>query len=170
MSALTYVIIAGVFVAVLAVLKLLLPLILGGGGETGALPYESKGTLVTPAERSFLEVLDQVVGQHYRIMAQVRVADVISVKRGWTSSRGVGRSERSRRSTSTSLRATRTICRFSLPWSWTTPVTREKTAENETSFSTRRCRRRGFLFTVSPQRNHTTRRRSIPRYSGEADW
>ena len=82
MSALTYVIIAGVFVVVMAVLKLLLPLILGGGGETGALPYESKGTLVTPAERSFLGVLDQVVGQHYRIMAQVRVADVISVKKG----------------------------------------------------------------------------------------
>ena len=27
------------------------------------MPYESKGTLVTPAERSFLGVLDQVVGR-----------------------------------------------------------------------------------------------------------
>ena len=54
----------------------------GGGGKTGTLPYESKGNLVTPAERSFLAVLDQVVGQHYRIMAQVRLADVINVKRG----------------------------------------------------------------------------------------
>ena len=35
MSALTYVIIAGVFVAVLALLKLLLPLVMGVGGETG---------------------------------------------------------------------------------------------------------------------------------------
>ena len=82
MNATTLIIAAGVVLLVLMVLKTVLPLLLGGGGKTGTLPYESKGNLVTPAERSFLGVLDQVVGQHYRIMVQVRLADVIKVEKG----------------------------------------------------------------------------------------
>ena len=79
----TLIIAAGIILLILMALKTVLPLLLGGGGgKTGTLPYESKGKLVTPAERSFLGVLDQVVGQHYRIMAQVRLADVIKVKKG----------------------------------------------------------------------------------------
>lgn len=43
-------------------------------------PYEKKSTLFTPAERSFLGVLDQLLGSEYRVMGKVRVADLIQVK------------------------------------------------------------------------------------------
>ena len=61
---------------ILAVLKLL------RGRVRGESPYEAKSNLLTPAELKFLGVLDQVIGSHYRIMAQVRLADVLKVKSG----------------------------------------------------------------------------------------
>ncbi len=64
----------------MAIVLRLLPLLLSLGSR--AFPYESKVKLITPAERSFLAVLDQVVGSQYRIMAQVRLADVIKVRKG----------------------------------------------------------------------------------------
>jgi hypothetical protein len=45
-------------------------------------PYETQDSLFSPAERSFLVVLEQAVGQRYRILGKVRLADVIRVKRG----------------------------------------------------------------------------------------
>ena len=65
-----------VLLGILAVFKLL------RGKVRGELPYESKGNLLTPAELKFLGVLDQVIGSHYRIMSQVRLADIIKVKKG----------------------------------------------------------------------------------------
>lgn len=44
-------------------------------------PYEKRDALFTPAERSFLGVLDQAVGERYRIFGKVRVADVVDVRR-----------------------------------------------------------------------------------------
>lgn len=38
--------------------------------------------MFSPAERSFLGVLDQAVGSEYRVFGKVRVADVASVKAG----------------------------------------------------------------------------------------
>ena len=38
--------------------------------------------LFSPAERSFLGVLDQALSQQYRIMGKVRLADIIKVKSG----------------------------------------------------------------------------------------
>ena len=52
------------------------------GRKAGNAFYEAKGNLLTPAELKFLAVLDQVLGSHYRIMAQVRLADVLKVKSG----------------------------------------------------------------------------------------
>ena len=52
------------------------------GRKAGNAFYEAKGNLLTPAELKFLAVLDQVIGSHYRIMAQVRLADVLKVKTG----------------------------------------------------------------------------------------
>ena len=52
------------------------------GRKAGNVFYEAKGNLLTPAELKFLAVLDQVLGSHYRIMAQVRLADVLKVKGG----------------------------------------------------------------------------------------
>lgn len=44
--------------------------------------YQTKGPLFTPAERSFLSILDSAVSNNYRIFGKVRVADVISPKKG----------------------------------------------------------------------------------------
>jgi len=45
-------------------------------------PYTKCQALFTPAERSFLGVLDQAVGDDYRIFGKIRVADVLEPKRG----------------------------------------------------------------------------------------
>jgi len=50
----------------------------GNSADTSAsLGYRPKGALFTPAERSFLGVLDQVVDNRYRVFGKVRVADLI---------------------------------------------------------------------------------------------
>ena len=54
---------------------------MGGPGEI-SLPYESRNYLVSKSERSFLGVLDQVVGTNYRIFSKVRLEDVIKTRRG----------------------------------------------------------------------------------------
>ena len=55
-----------------------------GAGSEGAdgFPYRPAGALFTPAERSFLGVLDRAVGSQYRVFGKVRVADVAEVERG----------------------------------------------------------------------------------------
>lgn len=52
------------------------------GGERGDYPYAQTPALFSPAERSFLGVLDQAVGEQYRIFGKVRVADAIQPRRG----------------------------------------------------------------------------------------
>jgi hypothetical protein len=46
------------------------------------LPYVLGDALFTAAERSFLGVLDQAVGNEYRVFGKVRVADVVAVAKG----------------------------------------------------------------------------------------
>jgi hypothetical protein len=50
------------------------------GKESKNYPYEKAPVLFTPAERSFLGVLEQAVNGHHRIMGKVRLADVVNVK------------------------------------------------------------------------------------------
>lgn len=50
-----------------------------GGGSKIGLPYVPARALFSPAERSFLGVLDQVVGPEHRVFGKVRVADLASV-------------------------------------------------------------------------------------------
>jgi hypothetical protein len=50
-------------------------------------PYTKKRVLFSPAERSFLGVLEQAVGREYRVFGKVRVADVIEPQRGLDGSR-----------------------------------------------------------------------------------
>jgi len=57
-------------------------------------PYQRETHLVSPAERSFLGVLEQAVGDQYRIMGKVRLADVIKVRFGMN---GKGRQSASNR-------------------------------------------------------------------------
>ena len=48
----------------------------------GEFNYQQKKRLFTPAERSFLGVLDAAIGSEYRVMGKVRVADVLSPQKG----------------------------------------------------------------------------------------
>lgn len=50
--------------------------------SVAAFPYRPVGVLLSPAERSFLGVLDQAVSDDCRIFAKVRLADLIEVEAG----------------------------------------------------------------------------------------
>lgn len=75
--ALILVVVVLVLVALGAVLVKQAP----GKGKIG-FPYQPAKTLFSPAERSFLGVLDQALGPDYRVFGKVRVADVATVKSG----------------------------------------------------------------------------------------
>jgi Protein of unknown function (DUF2726)/Topoisomerase DNA binding C4 zinc finger len=49
---------------------------------TVAYPYTKNQFLFSPAEHSFLGVLEQAVGPEYRVFGKVRVADLIDIKKG----------------------------------------------------------------------------------------
>lgn len=51
-------------------------------GEGERLPYALEEGLFSPAERSFLGVLDQALGKNYRVFGKVRIADVVTVQKG----------------------------------------------------------------------------------------
>ena len=72
-----------VFVIVAVVFKILL-----AKGKQGPqdYPYEKELALLSPAERSFLGVLEQAVNGRYRFMGKVRLADVVKVKTGMSRS------------------------------------------------------------------------------------
>lgn len=69
-----------VLVVVVVAIKYLLPLLLSKSKPT-TLPYVA-APLLSPAELSFMRVLEQAVGSDYRISPKVRLGDVIDVKRG----------------------------------------------------------------------------------------
>ncbi len=52
------------------------------GRQQKRLPYDMQETLFSPAERSFLGVLDLAVGDKARVFAKVRVADVLTPETG----------------------------------------------------------------------------------------
>ena len=74
-------------IAALAVVAALLRIVLRGRAVT--LPYERIERLCTPAERSFLGVLEQIFASEYRIFGKLRLADIICP------CKGLSRSERS---------------------------------------------------------------------------
>lgn len=78
----TWLFLVAVVAVVLAVvaLKLKQP-----SGRADGFPYDNQA-LFSPAERSFLGVLDQAVGEDYRVFGKVRVADVVAPRRGMNSS------------------------------------------------------------------------------------
>lgn len=45
-------------------------------------PYEKQNMLLSPAERSFFGVLEQVIGESHRIFVKVRLGDLFKVKSG----------------------------------------------------------------------------------------
>lgn len=67
----------------LVLLVLLLLAVFWTRGKKGKpLPYDVQETLFSPAERSFLAVLDLAVGDKARVFAKVRVADVLTPEAG----------------------------------------------------------------------------------------
>ena len=54
-------------------------------GDT-SVPYEAISHLFTPAERSFLGVLDHLISSDYRVFGKVRAADVMQVTKGMSRS------------------------------------------------------------------------------------
>jgi len=57
---------------------------IGGIAAKSRINYRKLATLFTKAERSFLGVLDQAIGDNYRVFGKVRVADVLTPQRGMT--------------------------------------------------------------------------------------
>lgn len=51
-----------------------------------ALPFQKEPVLFTTAERSFLAVLEAALGNQFRVLGKVRLADVIRVKPGLSGS------------------------------------------------------------------------------------
>lgn len=74
--------IAWLVMGFVVVVLILLALIYGGGAKVEDMPYEMGKALFSPAERAFIGVLEQAVSPQYRVFGKVRVADVISAKRG----------------------------------------------------------------------------------------
>jgi hypothetical protein len=52
----------------------------------GRFGYDRIERLFTPAERSFLGVLEQIVGTRYRIFGKIRLADIIKTPKGFSNS------------------------------------------------------------------------------------
>lgn len=75
MEGLALVVLVFVILAVVGLVVRMLPTAKAG------LPYRMDTPLFTPAERSFLGVLDQAVAGRYRVFGKVRLADVIDVAR-----------------------------------------------------------------------------------------
>jgi len=75
-----WVVIAVVIVVVLAIV--VIKLSQKQGIQQTEYPYRKLDVLFTPAERSFLGVLNQAVGKNAQIFGKVRVADVIAPKKG----------------------------------------------------------------------------------------
>lgn len=76
-----------IFLVVLVGLVLVAAIIikLRGGSSLGKTAsntavYEPQDALLTPAERSFFGVLEQVAGSQFRLFAKVRLADIVNVK------------------------------------------------------------------------------------------
>lgn len=57
-----------------------------GGRSAGKLSFERNDRLFSPAERSFLGVLDQILGKEYRIIGKVNMADIIRPGRSLSAS------------------------------------------------------------------------------------
>ena len=51
-------------------------------GSPIAFPYKAKNSLCSPAERSFLGVLEQLLNDKYRILLKVRLSDLLDITKG----------------------------------------------------------------------------------------
>jgi hypothetical protein len=45
-------------------------------------PFDSKAAVFTPAEKNFLNLLEQAMGQKYRIINRVKLSDIVTIRQG----------------------------------------------------------------------------------------
>ncbi|MFT5839844.1 MAG: hypothetical protein ACI9UT_002355 [Flavobacteriales bacterium] len=69
----------------LAIVLMMLLIIVAVGAmklhEPGlAFPFKKKGNLFTPVERSFLELIEEAVGQEFRILCRVKMSDILTIR------------------------------------------------------------------------------------------
>lgn len=76
------VIVVVLLMVALAVLARLAPNLRSGAVGPVSYPYYARKALLTPAERSFLGVLEQAAAGRYRVLGKVRLADVLGVQKG----------------------------------------------------------------------------------------
>ena len=69
---------------ILIIVVVLKGILRGGSGRNAS--YERRDPLFSPAERSFLGVLEQIVGKEYRVIGKVRMADIIRPRKGLSGS------------------------------------------------------------------------------------
>lgn len=81
MTMLIYFVLVILALAILAVLKS------KQTEKSDGLSFEQRESLFTPAERSFLGVLDQVLDERYRVFGKVRFDDLVKPAKGQSSSR-----------------------------------------------------------------------------------
>lgn len=72
-----------VAVVMLLMALMLKVILLSAGGRAEDYPYE-RAALFSPAERSFLAVLEQAIAGRSRVLGKVRLGDVVNVKSGLT--------------------------------------------------------------------------------------
>lgn len=81
MNYLLVVILVIIVAAILAALKAKKPL------KSEGLSFDSRDALFTPAERSFLGVLEQVLDTRYRVFGKVRLGDLVKPAKGLSNSK-----------------------------------------------------------------------------------
>lgn len=59
-------------------------------GSLEGVPYEPRQALFSPAERSFLGVLEQAVAGQFRVMGKIRLGDLIQPAKGFSRSQRTG--------------------------------------------------------------------------------
>ncbi len=72
----------GLLVLIAIIMGILKALLAGKKTGGASFPYEAISHLFTPAERSFLGVLDHLITSDYRVFGKVRAADVMQVTKG----------------------------------------------------------------------------------------
>ena len=69
----------------LAIVLMMLLIIVAVGAmklhEPGlAFPFKKKGNLFTPVERTFLELIEEAVGNEFRILCRVKMSDILTIR------------------------------------------------------------------------------------------
>lgn len=67
---------------VVVIAALVMQVLAAKGKPASTYPYRKQTQLFSPAERSFLGVLEQAIGTEFRVMGKIRLADLIQVEPG----------------------------------------------------------------------------------------